>query len=227
MYYDYIAQGDWLNLLKQLPDKSIDLVVTDPPYVIDNKGGGLYTQEDKQYVKQLEAIKDGFSTEVLDELCRVMKNINIYLWCSQKQLFPLIEYFVEGKKCNFNLITWHKTNPIPACGNKYLTDTEYCLFFREKGVKIYGEFSTKFTYYVTPLNQKDKKLYNHPTIKPLDIIQNLVVNSSLEGDIVLDPFLGSGTTAVACVNTGRHYIGFELDPQYYDIACKRLDEVEV
>ena len=226
MEYDYIEQGDCLNLLKQLPDKSIDLVVTDPPYVIDNKGGGLYTQEDKQYVKQLEGIKDGFSTEVLDELCRVMKNINIYLWCSQKQLFPLIEYFVEGKKCNFNLITWHKTNPIPACGNKYLTDTEYCLFFREKGVKIYGEFSTKFTYYVTPLNQKDKKLYNHPTIKPLDIIQNLVVNSSLEGDIVLDPFLGSGTTAIACVNTGRHYIGFELDPQYYDIACKRLDEVE-
>lgn len=227
MECDYIECGDCIQLLKQLPDKSIDLVVTDPPYVIDNKGGGLYTQEDKQYVKQLEGIKDGFSTEVLDELCRVMKKINIYLWCSQKQLFPLIRYFVEGKKCNFNLITWHKTNPVPACGNKYLTDTEYCLFFREKGVKIYGEFSTKFTYYVTPLNQKDKKLYNHPTIKPLDIIQNLVVNSSQEGDVILDPFLGSGTTAVACVNTNRHYIGFELDKQYYDIACKRLDEVEV
>ena len=212
MEYDYIECGDCLHLLKQLSDNSVDLVVTDPPYVIDNKGGGLYTQEDKQYVKQLEGIKDGFSTEVLDELCRVMKKINIYLWCSQKQLFPLIRYFVEGKKCNFNLITWHKTNPIPACGNKYLTDTEYCLFFREKGVKIYGEFSTKFTYYVTPLNQKDKKLYNHPTIKPLDIIQNLVVNSSMEGDLVLDPFLDSGTTAVACVNTTRHYIGFELDP---------------
>ena len=155
-----------------------------------------------------------------------MKNINIYLWCSQKQLFPLIEYFVEGKKCNFNLITWHKTNPIPACGNKYLTDTEYCLFFREKGVKIYGEFSTKFTYYVTPLNQKDKKLYNHPTIKPLNIIQNLVVNSSKECDIILDPYLGSGTTAVACVNTNRRYIGFELDKDYYNIACKRLDEVK-
>ena len=72
----------------------------------------------------------------------------------------MIRYFVENKKCNFNLITWHKTNPVPACGNKYLTDTEYCLFFREKGVKIYGEFSTKFTYYVTPKNVKDKKLYN-------------------------------------------------------------------
>ena len=53
------------------------------------------------------------------------------------------------------------------------------------------------------------------------------MNRSQEGDIILDPFLGSGTTAIACVNTNRHYIGFELDKGYYDIACKRLDEVEV
>ena len=226
----YIKQGDCLELMKEIPDKSIDLVVTDPPYVIETSGGGICDDKSgivKQFREHdLDSMKDGFSEGVLDELCRVMKKINIYLWCSQKQLFPLIRYFVEDKKCNFNLITWHKTNPVPACGNKYLTDTEYCLFFREKGVKIYGEFSTKFTYYVTPLNQKDKKVYNHPTIKPLDIIQNLVVNSSQGGDIILDPFLGSGTTAVACVNTNRHYIGFELDSQYYDIACKRLDEVE-
>lgn len=65
----------------------------------------------------------------------------------------------------------------------------------------------------------------HPTQKPLEIIQRIIDKFSDENDIVLDPFLGSGTTAVACVNTGRHYIGFELDQQYYDIACKRLDEV--
>ena len=224
--YDYIECGDCLDRMKQIPDNSVDLVVTDPPYVIGNKGGGLYTQPDKQYVKELENIKDGFSEKILDELCRVMKKINIYIWCSQKQLFPLIKYFVEGKKCNFNLITWHKSNPIPACGNKYLSDTEYCLLFREKGVKIYGSFDTKFTYYVTPLNSKDKKQYNHPTIKPLNIIKNLIVNSSNEGDIVLDPFMGSGTTMVACIQTNRHYIGFDISKEYFDIACKRLDEVE-
>ena len=107
-----------------------------------------------------------------------------------------------------------------------MTDTEFILFFREKGVKIGGEFKTKFTYYVTPLNQSDKKQYGHPTIKPLEIVQNLILNSSNEGDIILDPFLGSGTTAVAAVNTNRHYIGFELNETYFDIACKRLDEVE-
>lgn len=226
MEYNYIECGDCLELMKELPDKSIDLIVTDPPYLIDTNGAGLYKQKDKQYVKELVNIKDGFSTQILDEMCRVMKKINIYLFCSQKQIIPLLDYFVKDKKCNYNLLCWHKTNPVPACGNKYLTDTEYILFFREKGVKIYGEFNTKFTYYVTPLNQKDKKMYGHPTIKPLEIVKNFIVNSSNECDVILDPFMGSGTTAVACVLTGRHYIGYELDPEYYDIACKRLDEVE-
>ena len=73
-------------------------------------------------------------------------------------------------------------------------------------------------------DSKDKRY--HPTQKPSELIQMIIEQYSNEGDIILDPFLGSGTTAVACVNTNRHYIGFELDKQYYDIACERLDEVE-
>src|SRR5690606_10509971 len=87
---------------------------------------------------------------------------------------------------------------------------------------IYGDYQTKFTYYLTSLNQKDKKIYNHPTIKPLNIIQNFIINSSKEGEIVLDPFMGSGTTAIACMNTNRNYIGFELDKGYYDIILERI-----
>lgn len=226
MEFDYIQHGDCLKLIKSIPDGSIDLVVTDPPYLIETSGAGIYKQDDKQYVKGLNDIKDGFSEEVLDEICRILKKINVYFFCSQKQIIPLLDYYVKKKKCNWNLLCWHKSNPVPACGNKYLTDTEFILFFREKGVKIGGEFKTKFTYYVTPLNQSDKKQYGHPTIKPLEIVQNLILNSSNEGDIILDPFLGSGTTAVAAVNTNRHYIGFELNETYFDISCKRLDEVE-
>ena len=219
-----LRQGDCLEVMRNLPDGSVDLVVTDPPYKIQTSGAGLYKQADKQYVKELCGMKDGFSPEILDELCRVMKKINIYIFCSQKQIMPLLDYFVKGKKCNWNLLTWHKTNPVPACGNKYLTDTEFILFFREKGVPIYGEFKTKFTYYVTPLNQKDKKQFGHPTIKPLEIVQNLILNSSAENDVVLDPFAGSGTTGVACVNTGRNFIGMELDPGYFEIASQRINE---
>lgn len=221
-----LMHGDCLELMKDIPNKSIDLVVTDPPYKIETSGAGIYKQADKQYVKELNGMKDGFDEKVLDELCRVMKKINIYFFCSQKQIMPLLDYFVKKRKCNWNLLCWHKTNPVPACGNKYLTDTEFILFFREKGVKIYGEFNTKFTYYVTPLNQKDKKKFGHPTIKPLELVRNLVVNSSQEGETVLDCFMGSGTTGIACKDTNRNFIGIEVCEEYIQIAEKRIKELE-
>lgn len=216
--------GDCLEVMRNIEDGSVDLVVTDPPYEIVTTGAGIYKQANKQYVKELNCMKDGFSEEVLDELCRVMKKINIYFFCSQKQIIPLLDYFVKKKKCNWNILSWHKTNPIPACGNKYLTDTEFILFFREKGVKVYGLFDTKRTWYATPLNQSDKKKYRHPTVKPLSILENLVVNSSQEGEIVLDCFMGSGSTGVACLNTNRNFIGIELDEGYFNIAQNRIEE---
>lgn len=221
-----IYNMDCIQGMRQMPDKSVDLVVTDPPYLIETSGAGIYKQDDKQYVKELNEMKDGFSREVLDELCRIMKKLNIYFFCSQKQIIPLIDYFVKEKNCNWNLLTWHKSNPVPACGNKYLTDTEFILFFREKGVKIYGEYKSKFTYYVTPLNQKDKKTYGHPTIKPLDMVSNFIINSSKEGDIVFDPFMGSGTTAVAAMKCNRNFLGYELNPDYYEICNKRIKEAK-
>lgn len=114
-YVVRLYNGDCLDILKNIPDNSIDLVVTDPPYVIETKGAGIYKQADKQYVKELAGLKDGFSPNVLDELCRVMKKINCYFFCSQKQIIPLLQYFVGKKKCNYNLLSWHKTNPIPDC----------------------------------------------------------------------------------------------------------------
>lgn len=218
--------GDCIESMRALPAKSIDLIVTDPPYKIETSGAGIYKQHDKRYVKELESMRDGFAVEVLDELCRVMKKINCYFFCSQKQIMPLLDYFVKGKKCNWNMLSWHKTNPVPACGNKYLTDTEFILFFRDKGVKVYGSFATKRTWYATPLNQKDKKIYGHPTIKPLEIIENLVINSSLEGDRVLDPFMGSGTTGVACKRLKRDFIGIEIDQNYFATAKERIDKTD-
>ena len=222
MEIDNIYNMDCLEGMKQIPDGTIDLCVTDPPYLIETQGGGIYTQEDKQYVKELNDIKDGFRTEILDELCRVMKRINIYIFCSQKQIIPLTDYFVTKRGCNWNLLSWHKDNPVPACGNKYLTDTEYLLFFRQKGVKLYGNFDTKRTWFNTPLNQSDKEKWGHPTIKPLSIVRTLVFNSSVEGQTVLDPFMGSGTTAIACIKERRHFIGFELSKEYFDKAVRRI-----
>ena len=121
------------------------------------------------------------------------------------------------------LLAWHKTNPIPTCCNKYLSDTEYLLFFRQKGVKLFGNFDTKKKYWLQEINMEDKEKWGHPTIKPLNIMRTLIFNSSEEGQTVLDPFIGSGTTAIAAYKTGRHYIGFELSEKYYKVATERFD----
>lgn len=241
MEANYIKCGDCLELLKDIPDNSIDLIVTDPPYEFeDGGGGGAFGSKKRNYHAEYTSLykepgnsdaqkiadnirfsSKGFDLSLLDEFCRVLKKINIYIWCSKAQLGKTINYF-EQKKCAIDLLTWHKTNPTPTCNNTYLSDTEYCIFAREKGVKIYGSYHTKKKYYVSPTNVAEKKLYNHPTIKPLDIIQNLIINSSQEGDIVLDPFLGSGTTGVASINNNRQFIGFEIDKEYFKTAKNRI-----
>lgn len=201
-----LLNDECLKVLREMPSNSIDLVVTDPPYLVETDGAGMFGTKNyngvRYVMENIDFMSNGFDPNVLDELCRVMKKINCYFFCSQKQIIPLLKYFVDGKKCNWNIISWHKTNPVPACGNKYLTDTEFILFFREKGVRVLGEFSTKRTYYVTLSNRADKKRYGHPTIKPLEIVRNLVINSSKDGDTILDPFMGSGTTGVAVKEVG-------------------------
>lgn len=130
------------------------------------------------------------------------------------------------KGCYIDVLTWHKINPIPTCNGTYLSDTEYCVLARESGTKIYGTYETKKKWWVSKCNVDDKKLYSHPTIKPLEIIKNLIINSSKENDVVLDAFMGSGTTAVACKELNRHFIGFELNPEFYEIANSRLNKTE-
>lgn len=227
MKFDYIKQGDCLDLIKEIPDKSIDLIITDPPYEIyANGSGGAFGKEKRSYHEEVKTLSDGINNDILCEMVRVMKKINIYIWCNKNQLRQYIDFF-ENLGCKTDLLTWHKTNPVPTCNNKYLSDTEYLLYFRKDGVPMYGTYATKKKYYVTPTNKADKDKYGHPTIKPLDIIQNLIKNSSKEGDVVLDPFVGSGTTAVAAVTMERHYIGYELEKEYVDIAEKRIEEAKL
>ena len=115
---------------------------------------------------------------------------------------------------------------IPTCNEKYLSDLEYIFFAREKGVHIYGEYETKSKLYESPTNKSDKKKFLHFTIKPLRLIENLIINSSKEEEIVFDPFIGSGTTAVACKNLGRNFIGFEINQEWVNIANDRLNNTQ-
>ena len=96
-----LRNQDCMEFMKEIPENFVDLIVTDPPYLICTSGAGIYNQPDKQYVKELSKMENGYEDSVLDEMCRVMKKINIYLWCSQKQIIHLLEYFVCKRKCNW------------------------------------------------------------------------------------------------------------------------------
>lgn len=136
-----------------------------------------------------------------------------------------MNYFIKKHNCRFNILVWCKTNPTPATNNVWLPDTEYCLVFKEKGAPRYNDgYENKFKYYVSPINSKDKKKYGHPTIKPLELVKRHLKHSCTPNMVVFDPFLGSGTTALACKELGFKYLGFELNKEYFDIAKQRLND---
>jgi len=205
-----ITLGNSYELIKEIPDNSIDLIVTDPPYLmansIDNKCG-IFKNRDSLYTDIIKekGLHNSINLQILDEFCRVLKTINIYIWCNKAQIKLYLDYF-ENKNCVFEIILWQKLNPPPLINSTYLGDKEYCLFFKGHNVHLYGNYGTKNTIYSTKLNIKDKQIYKHPTIKPLNIIKNLIINSSKENDIVLDCFSGSGTTCVAAKQLNRQFI---------------------
>ena len=223
---------DCLKGMKKMPDNCVDLIITDPPYDISATNGGGTVNEIKKLNESLKElvdadIVDGYDIELFGkEFVRIMKDINIYLWCNKAQIYDYLKFYVGQHNCKFDLITWHKTNALPTYSNKYLTDTEYCLhFYRGKGKKVHPEsYEDAKTYYVAPINHKDKKIWGHPTIKPLDLTEAMVRNCSNEGDLVLDPFIGSGTTAIACIRNNRDYIGFEYNEDFYNTCLNRIAE---
>lgn len=226
---DTIYNKDCLEGLITLPDNSIDLIVTDPPYLIENTKAGGKSDLAKSIQHMNNQIRDngltqGFDMKILNELVRVMKKINIYIWCNHKQIPAYLDFFVKTIGCSFDILIWHKTNPMPLYNNKYMTDKEYCLYFRQGGYCNPASYKDAKTVWEQPINAKDKKIWGHPTIKPLNIIETLIRNSSKEGDIILDPFIGSGTTAIAAINTGRHYIGYENNPDYHQICINRIQK---
>lgn len=229
MELDVIYKGDCLEGLKKLPDGYVDLIVTDPPYEINNARMGNPTAFGGTVQRMFDEIKDagittGFDVAVLDELMRVMRVPNIYIWCNSKQIPMYLDYFVTKHDCCFDILCWVKTNAMPLFNNKYLSDKEYCLYFRRGGYCNPTDYESAKTVFFEPINVKDKKRWGHPTIKPLGIIQRLVKNSSKVGGVVLDPFMGSGTTAVAAIREQRRFIGFELDEGYFQIATERIEK---
>ncbi|WP_288910966.1 site-specific DNA-methyltransferase [uncultured Thomasclavelia sp.] len=217
-----IQLGDCYELIKKIPDNSIDLIITDPPYEMETRGAGFHNKRDYYDLIHDKKMANGISENLLKEFDRVMKKTNIYIFCNKNQL-PMYLKFYKNK--NFDLLVWHKVNPIPTINNKYLSDLEYIVFARDKSVTMYNTYETSSKLFQSVVNKSDKQLYKHPTIKPLEIIKNLIINSSKEDNVILDCFCGSGTTCVAAKELGRRFIGIEIDKEYHKIATDRLNGI--
>ena len=223
-----IYNEDSYDAIKKIPDKSIDCIYVDVPYLYFQGGEGK-SELGKRAMKKRQSlinlnIENGFDYGILDQFVRTMKKINIFIWCSKNQLYDVMNYF-KKYDCNFEQLVWCKTNPQPTTNNIWLPDLEYCLYFREKSVPLNDGYELKSKWYTSPINKKDKDLFHHPTIKPLELVKRHLLHTTQENDIVADFFLGSGTTCVAAKELNRRYIGFEIDKEYYKIAKDRLNGI--
>ena len=229
-FINTLINGDCLIAMKDIPDGSVDLIVTDPPYIVTTGGGGVVNKilklEDSLKDLDRAKITEGYDIESFSkEVQRLCKNgINAYFWCNKLQIPEYFRVYVGLLNCKFDILCWHKRNALPTYHNKYLTDTEYCLYFRNgKSFANPKNYEDAQTYSVGVINLEDKRLYGHPTCKPLDWMRKLIRNSSSEGQTILDPFCGSGTTCIAALRENRKYIGIELDQHYYEVAKKRIE----
>lgn len=224
-----IQLGNCYELIKNIPDKSIDLVYIDIPYLFQQGGSGSsrIAMQVKKMKKELQEAKiyDGIDYSIFNDFIRILKNINCFIWCSKEQIYPILKWFNENTNSTYQILTWNKTNPVPMCNGNWLSDIEYCLYFN-RGTKLNDGFEIKSKWYTSPLNQSDKKLFNHPTIKPLNLVKRHLLHTTQENDIVLDCFCGSGTTCLAAKETGRRYIGMEIDETYHKIAVDRVNGIK-
>jgi len=227
-----IINADCLSTLPQIPDNSIDLVLTDPPYNISQKNK-IY--RDYRSGKRADISFDygewdyGFDIlPVLKETKRVLKEYGQWIiFCAEQQIGMYRKWL--GENGHFKqILIWEKLNPLPQfrkCG--YRQATEILMWaYKNKPKKIDQHFNflkqeeMKNIFRFPICGGKERTI--HPTQKSLGLIMELLKRHSFENDLVLDPFLGSGTTAVACKRLNRNYIGIEKNPKYVKISQDRI-----
>ena len=239
-----IILQDGLDFLKSLEKDSVDLILTDPPYQISKESGMQQARENKRGLKKFRVQTkfgewdESFGVNELEpfikEMHRVLKPsgtlICFYdLW----KLSYLARLFEDNKFKQLRYIEWIKTNPMPINSKlNYLTNSREIALTAVKKSKPtfnseYDNGIYKFPIYqgATRTLEDGSKIKErcHPTQKSIPLFETLVSKHSKEGDLVIDPFLGSGTTYLAAKNTGRDFKGAEISEEYYDLCMKRIE----
>jgi site-specific DNA-methyltransferase (adenine-specific) len=223
-----IYNEDCLQGMKRIPDKSVDLILTDIPYNI-SKENNFKTMKDRKGRNGIDFGKwdKGFDVRPLCILQGKMKSGGSLV------LFHAIEQFSLIKN-TFNeilykdSIVWEKTNPMPRNRDRrYVSNVEIASWYVNPNAKwTFNRQSNSYDscVYKYPSESGGGFTRYHPCQKNLQLIQSIILRHSNAGDTVLDPFIGGGTTAISCMNTGRNFIGFELSKEYCDLANKRIEK---
>ena len=221
-----IYNEDCLIGMKRIPDGSVDLVLADPPYNISvennlksmGRNGIDFGEWDKQFNL----------TGWIKSASRLLKKGGtIIIFNDWKNLGDISKELEKNNIVVKDMIRWEKTNPMPRNRDRrYICDFEVAVV----GVKKGGAWTfnrknatydrAKLVYPIVSGKEKTK----HPTQKPIALFNELILRHSNENEVILDPFMGSGTTAISAINTNRNYIGFELEEEYFAIANERLKE---
>lgn len=221
---DMLFKGDCLQEMRKIPDGSVDLVLTDPPYNIARNNN--FDTMGRAGIDFGEWDKGADLFSYIDECFRVLhRNGSFIVFNDWRNLGDIARYSENLGFITKDMIRLEKTNPMPRNRDRrYVPDYECAIWFTMPKAKWI--FHRKNTTYDRPkyVCSVDKGL--HPTQKSLKLMTDLLYTHSNNGQLVLDPFMGSGTTGVACVKADRQFIGIEKDDKYYEIAKKRIKEAE-
>lgn len=222
-----LHNADCMDLLRQMPDKSVDFILTDIPYEIEIHGGGKFSDRGmvggRGKVSTLEFVSKGIDYDkVFPEFERILKVVNGCIFCSNRQVSKIMSWW-QDRGYSTTLLVWDKPNPIPLCNGKYIDNLEFIVYVRDKGA-TYNNLGYNLqlkTFRYNPPQAKDRI---HETEKPTNLLEHLLMLHTNEGDVVFDPYAGSFSTAIACHNLKRKFIGCEILEKYYTRAVKRIQE---
>lgn len=214
-----LVHGDCLEVMKSIPDESIDLIVTDPPYLINyssnwnlkgNSGKPIIGDDDYDLIEK--SIK---------EMYRVLKNNSAaYIFCSPKRIDYFMKCCLDVGFIIKNSIIWVKNNWTSGDLKASYGQQYEIILLLNKGRRYFNGKRLSDVWFFDRVAFQHQY---HPNEKPVKLLEQCILKHSDEGNIILDPFMGSGSTGIACMHTERRFLGIEKDMDYFLIAKQRID----
>lgn len=222
MELDTIVIGDCLDMMKNMPDECVDLIVTDPPYNASHNSLTVKGICGPDYTTIKEGWDLNFNPEqVWPDLLRVSRQGVLF---TSHHILERWLFLMKESGSFKQILHLQKTNPIPTARRFWRFTTQYGLWWAKPSCTFNKQFAGKD---VLMYSAGHTGILWHPTSKPLTSMESIIRVHSNEGDLVFDPFMGSSTTAVAALKLGRHFYGCDINPEYVELANKRIEKAKL